>query len=63
MLKGAATPGSEPCLQVLAQQLGQQMRATVIQGNAPQTAALQDLEEGISLWIANLSKPDTYHQG
>jgi site-specific recombinase XerD len=34
--------------------LAQQMLATLTQGNASQAAALQDLEDGIPLWVASL---------
>ena len=53
MLNGAATSGLEPYLQALAQQLAQQMLATLIQGNVPQTATLQDLEEVIAKLTIN----------
>ena len=48
------TPELQNYLQTLAQQMAQQMLANLLQGNAPQTAALQNLEEGIPLWLTNL---------
>jgi len=48
------TPELQSYLQTLAQQMAQQMLANLLQGNAPQTAALQNLEEGIPLWLTNL---------
>ena len=53
MLNGAETSGLDPHLQALAQQLAQQMLATLIQGNVPQTATLQDLEEVIAKLTIN----------
>ncbi len=48
------TPEIQNYLQALAWQMAQQMLANLAQGNAPQTAALQNLEEGIPLWLTNL---------
>ncbi|MCJ7575177.1 MAG: tyrosine-type recombinase/integrase [Dehalococcoidia bacterium] len=50
MSNSAITPDLELRIQALAQQ----MVAALIQGKAPQTAVLENLEEGIPSWVANL---------